>query len=162
LPTSRPYGFRLGRRWLNLTSTIPDLGPRQTATLPTQGVGVRRPIVFYDGGCRLCRREIDHYRRLRGAERLEWVDIFSDRARLAASGVTFEAALQRFHVLDADGRWQTGAYGFALIWAHLPRYRRLARWLVRLRLLPLLDGLYTLWARWRLRRRCAEGACSVR
>lgn len=121
----------------------------------------RQPVVFYDGGCPLCRREIDHYRALPGAERLEWVDIFGDRARLAVVGLGFEAALQRFHVLDADGRWQTGAYGFAVIWAHLPRYRRFARSLQRLHLLPLLDALYGPWARWRLRRRCAEGACSA-
>ena len=29
-----------------------------------------RPMVFYDGGCPLCRREIAHYRRIDSAERL--------------------------------------------------------------------------------------------
>ncbi len=34
--------------------------------------------------------------------------------------------MQRFHVLDADGCWQTGAAGFIELWTHLPYYRMLA------------------------------------
>jgi len=33
------------------------------------------PMIFFDGECPPCRREIAHYRRLQGAELIEWVDI---------------------------------------------------------------------------------------
>jgi len=36
----------------------------------------------------------------------------------------------------------TGAHAFAVIWDELPRYRRLARLLRSLRLLPVLERLY--------------------
>jgi predicted DCC family thiol-disulfide oxidoreductase YuxK len=120
-----------------------------------------RPIVFYDGGCPLCRREISHYRRLPGAETLAWVDIDAERDRLKPFGLDYAAAMARFHVLDAERRWQTGAWGFAEIWARLPRYRWLARLVRGLHLLPVLDGLYRGWARWRTRRRCHTSSCPV-
>ena len=115
--------------------------------------------VFYDGACPLCRREIAHYRRLRGAERLAWIDVASVNAPLATYGLSRERAMARFHVRDAAGRWQTGAFGFAELWSHLPAYRWLARTLRSLRLLPLLDRAYIRVARWRLRRACDERSC---
>lgn len=115
--------------------------------------------VFYDGACPLCRREIAHYRRLRGADRLAWIDIAGVNAPLATYGLSREGAMARFHVLDAAGRWQTGAFGFAELWSHLPAYRWLASTLRSLRLLPLLDRVYVRFARWRLRRACDERSC---
>jgi len=53
-----------------------------------------------------------------------------------------------------------GAWAFAELWSHLPGYRWIAAALRRSRTLPLLDRCYALFARWRLRRLCASGACS--
>jgi predicted DCC family thiol-disulfide oxidoreductase YuxK len=115
--------------------------------------------VFYDGACPLCRREIAHYRRLRGAERVLWIDIARADAPLATYGLSRELAMARLHVRDTAGHWQTGAFGFAELWSHLPGYRWLARTLRLLRLLPLLDRVYASFARWRLRRACDERTC---
>ncbi len=121
-----------------------------------------KPVVFFDGGCPMCRREIDHYRRLRGADRLEWIDISRDDAGLARHGLHRSIAMARFHVLDRRGVWQTGAWGFAEMWSHLPTYRWLARIVRTLRLLPLIDRAYVGFAAWRLRRRCNADTCEVR
>jgi predicted DCC family thiol-disulfide oxidoreductase YuxK len=120
-----------------------------------------RPQVFYDGGCPLCRREIDHYRRLDRDERVEWVDILQAPESLARAGLDREEAMARFHVLDGRGRWQTGAWGFAEVWSHLPYYRRLAGAVRGLGLLPLMDAGYRLFARRRLAARCRDGACAA-
>jgi predicted DCC family thiol-disulfide oxidoreductase YuxK len=116
-------------------------------------------IVFFDGGCALCRREIDHYRRRRGADRLLWIDITQDDVMLSAHGLRKEQAMARFHVRDASGFWQTGAWGFVELWSHLPAYRWLASLLRTLRLVGLLDRFYSRFARWRLRRRCNPQSC---
>lgn len=116
--------------------------------------------VFYDGQCPLCSREIKHYRRLRGAETLQWVDIARDETSLAAHGLQYEVAMARFHVRDASGRWQTGAWGFAELWSHLPAYRWLAYTLRALRLLPLLDRVYAVFARRRVRLSCSADSCN--
>ncbi len=116
-------------------------------------------IVFYDGGCPLCRREINHYRRRRGADRVLWIDITQDEGMLAAHGLSKAQAMARFHVRDASGEWHTGARGFIELWKHLRGYRWLARVLRLLRLVSVLERAYTRFARWRLNRRCTSSRC---
>lgn len=120
-----------------------------------------RPVVLFDGGCPLCRREVAHYRRLEASAALDWVDISASEEQIQAFGVSIEQAMARFHVRDAQGRWQTGAWGFMELWSHLPGYRFAARLLRTLRLVPLVDRAYSPFARWRLRRRCDAGTCST-
>lgn len=142
------------------------LGP----TLPIAGAGVTtlasqplKPVVLYDGGCPFCRREMDHYRGLDRAGRVVWVDIASGGTELDRYGITAEQAMARFHVRDVRGQWQTGAWGFAELWSHLPYFSVLGRLLRRLRLVGPLDLAYRRFARWRLRRRtgCTAGACDT-
>ncbi len=120
----------------------------------------QHPVVLYDGGCPMCGREIAHYRRLRGAERLRWVDIAATPDLETHFGITRVAAMARFHVRDPAGRWQTGAPAFVELWRHLPGYRQLARALSALGLLPVMDKIYARFARWRLRRQCDGERCT--
>ena len=91
--------------------------------------------VFFDGACPLCRREIGFYRRLSGADRIEWIDISVGDAESVAPGLCRSDALKRFHVRGADGRLHSGARGFAELWAALPAFR----WLGAIARLPLLN-----------------------
>jgi predicted DCC family thiol-disulfide oxidoreductase YuxK len=120
-----------------------------------------KPVVFYDGLCPMCRREIAHYRRMDRAQSLLWVDITREPERVQSYGLTVERAMQRFHVLDALGRWQTGVAAFLELWSHLPYYRWLASVVRALRLTGPLEILYQRWAGWRLRRRCGEDRCGL-
>ncbi len=104
--------------------------------------------VYYDGGCPLCRAEIDHYRRCEGADRVRFVDVGPGAAASAlGAGLDREAALRRFHVRDAQGRLVSGAAAFARLWRTLPGWRWLGR-LVDLRvlgirpILPLAEVAY--------------------
>ena len=120
-----------------------------------------KPIMFFDGGCPLCAREVDHYRRVDRGQRVEWIDLRQDEEWLPAFGVSRDEAMRRLHVLSGDGRLLTGAYAFAAIWEQLPGYRYLAT-LVRLPgILPLLDRVYERFAIWRYRRRCTDETCAV-
>jgi len=118
-------------------------------------------IMFYDGGCPLCSREIAHYQRLDKDERIEWVDISQDMAVLEAFGIAFTTAMARLHVLYRDGRLLSGAYAFAAVWSELPYYRLLAVMLRLPGMLTGLDALYRLFARWRFRQRCPNSLCST-
>jgi len=132
----------------------------KTDTQPPLPGGSPAATVFFDGACSLCRKEIAHYRRLTGADQLGWVDVSEAGAALEHYGLSQKAAMARLHVLDAAGNWQTGAWGFAELWSHLPAYRWLAATLRFSRTLPLLDRAYIHFARWRLRRRCDDGFCT--
>lgn len=89
-----------------------------------------KATVFYDGGCPLCRAEIDLYRETPGAETLAFVDLSEPGATLP-DGLNRADALARFHVRAEDGHLVSGAGAFAELWSHLPRWRglaRIARW----------------------------------
>ena len=110
-------------------------------------------ITFYDGGCPLCRREIEHYRRLDHAHVVRWIDIDAGDTGLQQFGITREVAMKRFHVMDQSGEMQTGAAAFVALWSVLPGYRWLAGLIRTLRLVPVLERCYAPFAHWRLARR---------
>jgi predicted DCC family thiol-disulfide oxidoreductase YuxK len=119
-------------------------------------------VVFYDGDCPLCRREIGHYRAIDRTAAIEWLDLHQSGERLRAAGVTHEQAMARLHVIDPDAGLVSGVPAFVAIWHRLPGYRHLATLVSALGLIGPLDRAYAHFARWRLRRRCSEGTCQTR
>ncbi|QNI70743.1 thiol-disulfide oxidoreductase DCC family protein [Cyanobium sp. NS01] len=112
--------------------------------------------ILYDGGCPLCLREV-RLLRARDQQRhgdqpvLAFIDI--DAAGYdpsAHAGITYRDAMGTIHGISGDGELLSGvevfrrAYGLVgLGWIYAP-----TRWpLVQ----PLVESLYQLWARWRLR-----------
>lgn len=139
---------------MNTAETPPD-SPRTYAK-------PMRPVVLFDGGCPLCRREIRHYQRVEGADRVEWVDLSVGEDASSRFGIDHDAAMRRFHVRTAQAEWLTGAYAFAELWSHLRGYRFLAKVVRTTRSLRWLDVLYQKFADWRLDRRgCDDGRCAV-
>jgi len=100
-----------------------------------------------------------HYRLQRGAEDVVFTDAEQNSARLAEVGLAPLKAIATLHALDASGVWHVGVPAFRELWFRLPRYapwaRRL-RWLIDSR---ALAWVYATFCRWRLPRRCRDGAC---
>ncbi len=117
--------------------------------------------VFFDGGCPLCRREIDHYRKLKAKRSILWLDVTQTDAPLAEYGLDRETAMRRFHVLDDSGRFHVGAHGFVCLWSELPYYRYLASVARGLAMVPLLDRVYVRFADWHFGRRCTDSVCGT-
>lgn len=96
-------------------------------------------IVYFDGACPLCRREIAFYRKLSGAETVCWQDVNTSSSEDLGADLNRDQALKKFHMRRADGTLLVGAAAFAEIWRHLPLFRPLY-WLSRLPgLIPLMD-----------------------
>jgi predicted DCC family thiol-disulfide oxidoreductase YuxK len=104
--------------------------------------------VYYDGGCPLCRAEIDQYRRCAGAERLAFVDVGRETQALGPD-LPRAAALRRFHVRTAEGQLVSGAAAFACLWQTLPGWRWLGR-LINWRVLGVRPVLPVAEAAYRL------------
>lgn len=79
--------------------------------------------VYFDGLCRLCSREIEHYRKQPGADRLRFVDITRPEFDAAQEGVDPHQVHRVMHVRRPDGTLALGVDAFIAIWAVLPRYR---------------------------------------
>lgn len=100
--------------------------------------------VYYDGACPLCAAEIALYRRQDPDGRLSLVDVAQPHAALPP-GLSRQAALARFHVLDAHGELRSGAAAFAALWRALPRWRMLGQLAGTRWMSGTLEGLYRLF-----------------
>jgi len=107
--------------------------------------------MFYDGSCPLCRREVNHYIKVDIANSITWVDITTHPEKLSALNISYDKAMARLHVLDTHGEIQTGARAFLTLWKQLPYYRWLAKILISLRLHNVIEKVYQVFAKWRIR-----------
>ncbi|SDA09266.1 Protein of unknown function, DUF393 [Methylobacterium sp. UNC378MF] len=78
-------------------------------------------VVWFDGGCPLCRREIALMRRLDRRGAITFVDVAEDASSCPASRADM---LARFHAREG-GRIVTGAAAFAAMWRAIPVLRPL-------------------------------------
>jgi predicted DCC family thiol-disulfide oxidoreductase YuxK len=126
--------------------------------------------LLYDGGCPLCLREVTF---LRGRDqsrnpqqrRLAFVDIdAADYDPTSHGDISYREAMGRIHAIRADGSvlrdvavFRSAYELIGLGWLYAP-----TAWPV---IGPIADGLYGLWARWRLpltRRPDLDQLCSCR
>jgi predicted DCC family thiol-disulfide oxidoreductase YuxK len=93
---------------------------------PSLGADQGKMTVYYDGECPICSIEIGHYRRCRGSDAVEFVDI-ADADVEPPHDLARDVALARFHVRNPDGSLVSGAAGFVTLWLSLPGWRWLGR-----------------------------------
>lgn len=82
--------------------------------------------VYYDGLCHLCSREINHYKKMRGSEFIDFVDITQPSFQAQKCGLDPIKVHQSLHIRDRSGAFQTGVDAFICIWQELPALRFLA------------------------------------
>jgi predicted DCC family thiol-disulfide oxidoreductase YuxK len=90
---------------------------------------VQNPLltVYFDGLCRLCSAEIEHYRHQAGADRIHFLDITGPDFDAAREGVDGKEVHQVMHVRRADGTLATRVDAFIEIWKCLPKFNWAAR-----------------------------------
>ena len=120
--------------------------------IPATSEKEAKPIVFYDGACPMCRKEIAHYRNNTDAGNINWIDISEHKDELEKYDLNYEDAMRRFHVMAPDGQFHVGAYGFVYMWSKLKFYRFISRMIVKLRITRVLNWAYKHFANWRIRR----------
>ena len=99
------------------------------------------PTIYFDGSCALCSIEIDHYASRVGGDKLGFIDVSRNDARLGAD-LTSDTAMRRFHVRRSDGSLVSGARAFVEVWDTLPGWQWAAR-VARIRgVLPVLEVGY--------------------
>ena len=108
-------------------------------------------LVWFDGACPLCRREIAWMRRLDRRGAIAFVDV-SRAATQDGAGCPIDrsALLARFHALES-GRLLSGAAAFAAMWRAVPLLRPLGLAARNRLVLAALERLYGLFLRVRPR-----------
>jgi predicted DCC family thiol-disulfide oxidoreductase YuxK len=118
--------------------------------------------VFFDGGCPLCRREIDLLRRRDRGHRIRFTDIDAEAFDPAAVGKSRDELMAEIHGRLPDGSVIRGVEVFRRLYSAVG-----FGWLVAPTRLPGVSGLlnlaYRLFAKNRLKLtgRCQEGVCAV-
>lgn len=103
--------------------------------------------VYFDGLCHLCSREINQYRKMRGAERIEFLDITSPRFDAVREGVDPKEVHRHLHVKDRDGSFKVGVDAFIAIWRELPALKALSRLASKNPIHKTIDIAYGLFAK---------------
>ncbi len=109
---------------------------------------MNRLIVWHDGDCPLCQREIALMRKLDRRGAICFVDVTS--APASACPIDPAEMLARFHVTE-DGRLLSGAAAFAAMWRAIPLLRPLGLAARSPWLLAMLERLYLRFLRYRPR-----------
>ena len=108
-------------------------------------------LVWFDGACPLCRREIALMRRLDRRDAIAFVDLSRAATQHGAScPIDRSVLLARFHALE-DGRVISGAAAFAAMWRAIPLLRPLGLAARNGLVLAGLERLYGLFLRVRPR-----------
>ena len=106
--------------------------------------------IFFDGGCPLCRREVNFMESRNQEGKLSFVDINSPYSSFELEhGITYKKAMERIHALKSDGSiikdiqvFQEAYDLIGLGWIYAPTKLPIIN--------KITDFIYLLWARYRL------------
>ena len=108
-------------------------------------------IVFFDGKCNLCSKEINYYRKIAPKGIFDWQDINIKGNDFIKTGIKTSDGLKILHVLDNNVLY-VGIDAFIIIWNNLS-YWKILGMLVSLPLIKQMVGLaYRVFANWRFSR----------
>lgn len=105
-------------------------------------------IVFFDGKCNLCSKEINYYKRIAPRGIFNWQDINSSNNELKKKGIKTSSALKLLHVFY-NNKLYIGLDAFIIIWNHIGYWKILSKF-ISLPIIKQLSNLaYIVFANWR-------------
>ena len=91
------------------------------------GLSSGKISIYYDGLCRVCDREIEHYKKCEGSQNINFIDITQPGFNAKEHGLDPYQVNKYLHVKKDNGEILTGVDSFAEIWRTLPRYHWLSK-----------------------------------
>ena len=107
---------------------------------------IKRKIkVFYDGGCKICSKEIKFYSGLDKNNKIEWINILTDNCNVLKNNISKKRLLEILHVQKTNGEIVTGVNAFYVIWREL-KYFRVLSYFLKLRFFRIIAEIfYKVW-----------------
>ncbi len=83
--------------------------------------------VFYDGLCKVCSAEINHYKKMNGSHRIQFIDITTSDFDASKENLDPQKIHVELHAKDREGNVLTGVDTFILIWDQIDKLNWLGR-----------------------------------
>ena len=109
-------------------------------------------IVFYDGKCNLCSKEINYYKKVAPDNTFNWQDVNIKSNTLINYDIKTSEALKILHVIDNNKKLHMGIDAFIVIWRNLKYWKFLAKLAALPIVKQILYLLYIGFANWRFNR----------
>ena len=93
--------------------------------------------VYFNNSCKICKAEIDLYKKQKIQE-IDWIDITDNSLAEKEISRTDKELLRRLHVKDGEKVLQ-GAEAFLVVWKKIPKYRFLYNFFK----LPIIFSLFS-------------------
>ena len=94
--------------------------------------------VYFNNSCKICKAEIDLYKKEK-IDEIDWVDITDNSSAKKETSKNSKELLRRLHVKDGEKVLQ-GAEAFLILWKKIPKYRFLYNFFK----LPIIFSLFSL------------------
>ena len=83
--------------------------------------------VYFNNSCKICKAEIDLYKKEKIQE-IDWVDITNNDSAKKETCKSSKELIRRLHVKE-DGKIFQGAEAFLILWKKMPKYKFLYNFL---------------------------------
>ena len=93
--------------------------------------------VYFNNSCKICKAEIDLYKKERIQE-IDWIDITGNDLAEKETSRNSKELLRRLHVKDENKVYE-GAKAFLVLWKKIPKYSFLYKFLK----LPIIFNLFS-------------------
>ena len=94
--------------------------------------------VYFNNSCKICKAEIDLYKKEKIQE-IDWIDITNNTLATEETSKNSKQLLRRLHVKDGD-KVLEGAEAFLLLWRKMPKYKFLYNFFK----LPIIFHIFSL------------------
>ena len=94
--------------------------------------------VYFNNSCKICKAEIDLYKREKIQE-IDWIDITNNTLAIEETSKNSKELLRRLHVKDGE-KVVEGAEAFLALWKKIPKYKFLYNFFK----LPIIFTLFSI------------------
>ena len=94
--------------------------------------------VYYNNSCKICKAEIDLYKKEKIQE-IDWIDITDNNLATEETSKDSKELLRRLHVKDGE-KVLEGAEAFLVLWKKMPKYKFLYNFFK----LPIIFTLFSI------------------
>lgn len=102
-------------------------------------------IIYFDGGCPICTKEIATYQKWHGADRIEWIDASKCEEKELGEQLDRAQALSKLHARLLNGKLVSGSAAFVELWKNFPALKWLTIFLNNALMIRCLDLFYALF-----------------